>query len=218
MLTLDENAMRLKRRAFASKVLQLAIALAIVVALSFIFIEPLGMPRGVIVVAALALYLWFVVRTIRHYAHMQLRVVPYFERKQFRSEDPSRPVAEESRRAFRGGAGIASDLRQLDELAQQSGVTPLSHFGFGDDLFHQPPQWTDITEGKRTLDALIAKTGDPEIARSLRSSTVADLQALSIALDQVHSTQQRFAFLLRYGSDDFISGVEMERRVGSFWF
>lgn len=218
MPTIRENETRLKRRVLAGKALQLACAAAVLAALSLVLIEGVGMPGRVIAPAAAALYLWYVVRTILHYARMQVRAVPYFEQKRFRSGDPSRPVAEESRRAFRAGAGIAADLQQLDDLARQEGVTPLSSFGFGDDLFHQPPQWTEITEGMRSLDALIARTKDPEIARSLQGPTVGDLQTLSAALEKVRATQQRFSLLLRYGADDFISGVEMEKRIGTFWF
>lgn len=218
MPTARENEIRLKRRAVVASALQLSIAAVFVGLVSLVAMLTVGLPGSVIAPTAATLYLWYVVRTIRHYARMQLRVVPYFERKHFRSDDPSRPVAEESRRAFRAGAGIAADLQHLDDLAERMGVLPLSNFGFGDDAFNQPPQWSDITEGIRTLRALIAKTEEPEIARAFNSLTVSDLRTLSAALEEVQSTQQRFSLILRYGSDDFVSGVEMEKRIGSFWF
>ena len=208
-MTFRENEARLKRHAMEGMAFQLSLAAFVLALLAFALLGRIPIPDLWIAAAFAVLYVWFVVYAIRRYADERPRIVPYFERKYFRSGDPSRPVAEESRSAFRAGTAIAADLTRLDDVARQMGVTPLSSFGFGDDLFHQTPQWSDITEGVRTIETLIPKADN---------QTAEDLRTLLAALQKVRATQQRFSLILRYGPDEFISGVEMEKRIGSFWF
>jgi hypothetical protein len=214
-VTAEHNVTRLKRGELVTTALLLLSVAAVLALVAFIVVPSGG---GFAASAVVALYLWFFVWTLRKHAGRRPRVVPYFEQKYFRSGDPSRKTAEESWSAFSAGAGIAADLPRLDELAGQLRVAPLSSFGFGDDLLKQQPQWSDLADGLRTLSALIAKLREPEGARSFDATTVTDLQTLAAALEKARESQNRFSLVLRYGADDAMSGVEMERRQGSFWF
>jgi hypothetical protein len=201
----------LKRRALAGVALQLLTVAAVLALVAFIAVPPLGTYGTLVVLVLAALCFWHSIQTLMKYANGKPRVVPYFELKYFRSLDSSRKTAEESHSAFLGGNGIAANLPQLDTFAQQIGVAPLSNFGFGDDLLNQQPQWSDMTDGLRTLRALIAKAGEPLEARRLSAMTITDLQTLAAALEKALEGQRRFCLILRYGPDAFISGVEMEK-------
>lgn len=218
MVSAKQNEKRLKHRALAGAALQLLLVAAVLALVGFIVVPRLRTGGAFIAAAIAILYLWYVARTLRIYAGMQPRVVPYFDVKDFRSHDPSQAIAEESRAAFRAGAGIAANLPRLDDLATQAGVAPLSSFGFSDDLLNQQPQWSDLADGLRTLSALLARLREPESARPFDPITISDLQTLAAALEKAQQRQRRFCLVLRHGTDDFISGVEMQKRQGSFWF
>ena len=210
MVTATANVKRLKRRSIVAAAFLLLLA-AFVLALVYFAVVPRLRSGGSFAGAAIAaVYLGYAIWAVRDFARMRPRVVPYFTLKYFRSEDPSRKTAEESWKAFRGGEAIAADLAHLDDVARQLGVAPLSDFGFGDDLMKQAPQWSDIDDGLRTLAALAA-------APSLAPATRADLETLAAALGKARLSQNRFCLIVRYGRDDYISGVEMGKRQGTFW-
>jgi hypothetical protein len=217
MVTAEQNVRRLKRLSLVAAALQLLSVAAVLALVAFIVVPSLRAGGAFASTAFAALYLWYFIRTFRMHTATRPRVVPYFELKYFRSGDPSRKTAEESWSAFLSGTGIAADLQRLDDLAGKLGVAPLSSFGFGDDLLKQHPQWSDITEGLRTLSALVAKVREPSPV-SFDGATVTDLQTLATALEKARETQSTFCLILRHGADNAISGVEMEKRQGSFWF
>jgi hypothetical protein len=203
---LIENKRRLRRQAIAAAAFQLLVGAFVLAIVAFIVV-PWFHAGGSIGVAAL--FLAYAIWTLRGYARMRPRVVPYFELKDFRRGDPSRKTAEESGRAFLSGEEIAANLEDLDELALRLGVAPLSSFGFGDDLLKQEPQWSGIDDGLRTLSALLTNASKPDVA--------AQLQNLAAALAKARQSQVRFCLIVRYGPDDAISGVEMAKRQGTFW-
>lgn len=149
--------------------------------------------------------LWQLIAGIRAYARERPRVVPYYNQKCY-----GRKVSDESVTAFERGYAIAADLARLDALARELHLTPLSNFGFGDDQFRQRPLWRSVQEGIR----LVAKLAEHP---SLSAATRADLRALMASMQKAAEMDAEFVLLVRYGSDKFISGVEMDRREGSFW-
>lgn len=158
---------------------------------------------------------WHLISVGKTYAAAQPRVVPYFSNKYFTADDVTRKTSDESQAAFNSGYRIAADLPELDALAHELNIAPLSSFGFGDDLLGQRPEWCDLNEGIRTVTALItaAMNGDTHLS----SSTVSELQTLLAALSTAKETQSSFALVVRYGRDDFISGAEMNKREGTYW-
>jgi hypothetical protein len=160
--------------------------------------------------------LWHLVRAFVAFARSRARIVPYFSDKNFRREQ-GKGASEEARQAFQSGYGIAADLALLDDVAAEVGISPLSAFGFGDDIFNQRPQWTELDEGLRTVTALITALHNHDASRRLSVSTLSDLETLRDALTRGRETQTSFSLIVRYGPDDFISGYEMEKRTGTFW-
>lgn len=152
------------------------------------------------------LFVWHLISAIALNLADRPRVVPYFSEKYF-----DRKASEESWAAFRGGYNLVADLSRLDQLAMKSGVTPLSSFGFADDLLKQSVQWNLPDDGIRTLTSLINE-GD-----ELSVGTRSDLAVLAAALKKASENQERFSLLVRFGKDDYISGVEVGKRQGTFW-
>ncbi|HEY2321283.1 MAG TPA: hypothetical protein VGJ82_00340 [Thermoanaerobaculia bacterium] len=149
-----------------------------------------------------------VVRSLRE----RPRVIPYFP-KHLRSEGGT--SNSERRNAFHDGCGLAADMAVLDRLATDAGVASLSQFGFSDDLMKQEVTWFDPTEGLQTVETLLRLlAADPG---PISGVTLDDLRRLRGALQRAAETNTQFALIVRYGRDDFISGVEMERRAGTFW-
>ena len=152
------------------------------------------------------LFVWHLITAVSINITDRPRVVPYFPQKYF-----DRKASEESWEAFRGGYSLAADLHRLDDLAKKSGITPLSSFGFADDLLNQAVQWSSADDGIRTVTSLIQE------GSGLSTGTLADLAALAAALKKAAEHQKKFSLLVRFGKDDYISGVELSKRLGTFW-
>lgn len=210
----DSNLQTLRRRARVGAAIHVIVLIALLSVCAFAgreagtrFLERRTFGSGVtalVLLAAVIFFLWHLLAAVRLNATNRPRIVPYFQTKYFEHQ-----ASEESWAAFRRGYDIAAHLSQLDDLTRRLGVAPLSSFGFGDDLLHQGPQWSSIEDGLRTLTALI----DAPEAVPARS----DLATLAAALKKASEHQTSFALLVRYGKDDFISGVEMGKRAGNFW-
>jgi len=160
--------------------------------------------------------LWHLARVLIANSRNKPRVVPYFREKHSKRQ-LDRSALTESWQAFNGGYGIAADLPILDALARSKDVTPLSSFGFGDDLFRQAPQWSDLSDGVRTVSTLVELLREGGTPVGVSAATQSDLQSLHLALQRALETQSLFSLIVRYGPDDFISGVEMDKREGTFW-
>ncbi len=91
----EQNEKRLKRRALAGGALQLLFVASVLSLIVFIVVTSLRSGAAFAAAAIAAMYFWYVIRTLRIYAGMRPRVVPYFELKYFRSDDPLRKTAEE---------------------------------------------------------------------------------------------------------------------------
>ena len=123
------------------------------------------------------------------------RVVPYFEK----SLGDGPPLA--------SGAELAKHSQRLDELAVLADATPLSSFGFNDDLAGEAVTWHEPALALATVRALSAKLSDAE------SALKRDLEQLAEALNRAAARRIRFALLLRtsYG----LTGDEKAKRRGS---
>jgi len=226
MVPLSVNAAKLRRRAAVAATLHLGLFGALLVVWTptlMICVRRLGLHvslgSGAASIGAGAVEVWLLLIFLRGVADLtkaKLRVVPYFREKQFRTK-LNRPASEESSTAFHAGFGIAADLSRLDALSRELRVTPLSSFGFGDDLLKQRPQWSNIEEGLRTLRALIKQLETRGATVPMKAATLTDLKTLAAVLQKAQDSQASFALLLRGGRDDFISGYEMEKREGTFW-
>lgn len=201
-MDLESNVRTLRRQTRIAATIHIAVLLILLAGCSIAATEASGL-SFLILGAASILFLWHLLAAIRYLFTDRPRVVAYFRNR------GSRTAPQESSAAFRGGYHLAANLSRLDDRARQFGVAPLSSFGFGDDLLHQVPQWSSIEDGIRTLTTLIDHTDD--------NDTRADLSRLLAVLEKASETQSVFALIARYGADEFISGVEMDRRTGTFW-
>ncbi len=129
---------------------------------------------------------------------MRARIVPYFESRIGRHD------------AFRHGAVVARRCASLDELCLARGVRPISSFGFADDIRGERVVWYDASEGLLTIRELMAAVHEEILLGE-------DLRAMEQALLRASEEDIRFCFILRNGMDHYISPMEMDRRVGSFW-
>lgn len=217
LTTISEAEKNLRHRALIGALFHVIPVGMIAALIGFIMLSKVHNGRIILEAAAILLYVVYSATTFWLVLRVRPRVVPYFERKYFRANKPQR-VTDESMRVFRRGAGIATDIEKLDETARRLSVAPLSSFGFGDDLFSRDPAWREIDEGLATVDAVTAAVRHPAMAATLDADTVEDLQALGDALRKARKRSTRFALIVRHGPDKFVSGVEMEKRRGSFWF
>ena len=141
---------------------------------------------------------WITYRSIRDC--LRVRIVPYFEKR----------IG--GVKTVLAGKNLFLHSRQLDELAGQFGVRPLSDFASGDDLVRgEVLQWYSADDALRTLDRLLLS----DATASLPSSVCSDLSLIREALNMAVSTNTRFCFLLREGSA--MSGAELDKRQGSFF-
>ncbi|HZF04383.1 MAG TPA: hypothetical protein VE932_08645 [Patescibacteria group bacterium] len=133
------------------------------------------------------------------------RIVPYFAR-----EMGSYPC--ETSAAFARGHELYRQSAALDGLTRTLGVTPLSAFGFGDDLYGQPIRWSPAADGLRTVTAV-------RDAVSADSGVTRDLDTLASVLRVAADRGVGFALLLRVGGGDVQSAAVFEPRVrrGRFW-
>ncbi|MFN0053933.1 MAG: hypothetical protein ACKV0T_17275 [Planctomycetales bacterium] len=127
-------------------------------------------------------------------------IVPYFQR-------PLGGIV-----TFSGGHRVARSCRRLDELAAQRGLTPLSAYGFNDDLQGEPLNWHPPEQGLATFDGLLA--GIYEVADSdVDKRLVEELTAMRDALEKAVVQRVPFCLLLRVG--DSTNAQEWELRQGS---
>lgn len=219
MIELQANVEKLRRHARIAAAVHIVVVIVVLLAMGVAVVETSsrfqrerswGTALVLLVAVGAAVYLvWHLAVAMRAIAVTRPRIVPYFQDKYFRSGS-SRETSEESKAAFRGGYAIAAEMPLLEDVAGELGVTPLSAFGFGDDALGQQPQWSALSEGIRTARALAESDRVGAAAR-------AELQQLAAALGKAAERQSKFALIARYGPDDFISGVEMEKREGTFW-
>lgn len=130
----------------------------------------------------------------------RVRVLPYFER----------PLGQKD--TWLAGENYLRHSRQLDEMAARLGVRRLSEFASGDDMVRgEKLQWFPPDEALKTVERLL----QPDTQTSLAPAVVSDLTHIRDALRSASSQSVKFCLLIREGSS--ASGLEMERRKGSFF-
>ena len=130
-------------------------------------------------------------------ARGMVRVIPYFSAR----------VGDIN--TFMRGHAIARELEELDSLAVQHNVTPLSRFGFADDLRGEEVVWHEAAEGKQTVETLLRELA----TRQTDSETTIDLQALDDALARASDNGIRFCLLWR--EQNSTSAAEWDQRQGT---
>lgn len=167
------------------------------------------------------------VQTLRFSLTTPARLVPYFERpldakkwgafkktsKMWDFGASSEPLDASMWEAFKRGFALARGFDALECRASELGVTPLSVFGFGDDMLGQVVVWHSAGGGLKTVRALVASC-EPE---ALDPKLLEDLQALEAVLERAETAGVRFAMVVRISSDEWIAHAEMVQRKGSFW-
>lgn len=126
------------------------------------------------------------------------RIHPYFPKK-------SPPIKADT---FSRGKALARDFQLLELWAHEHHITPLSTFGWNDDLRGEPLVWHDAAQGHQTVTSLLQH---PDLSPELHE----DLTHLESALRHAQEAGIPFCLLLRHG--DIASGAEMEARKGTFW-
>lgn len=130
-----------------------------------------------------------------------VRVLPYFQRT----------VGEID--TFLAGEAIARHLRHLDDLAERLGSTPLSRFGFHDDLMGEELRWYSAADGLRTVNALLDHLPAGSSSIDPVEPVLADLRKLRHALERAQAQGIAFCLLLRHGNTT--SGHEWSVRKGT---
>lgn len=130
-----------------------------------------------------------------------VRIIPYFQRKVGALD------------TFLSGESLARSVGRLDALAVSCGVTPLSDFGFNDDLCHEPLVWHTAEHGLQSVRAVLAELEGRPQAVADQLAVIADLQKLEHALVRAAQQGIPFCLLLRHGNAT--SGHEWSIRQGT---
>ena len=118
--------------------------------------------------------------------------------------------------SFLGGKALARNCIDLDTLAREVGLEPLSRFGFADDLGGGQVTWYSPARGLRTVSGLLmALRQDPTLLREAEA-VIAELFLVEANLRDAVRHQAPYCLLLRYGS--VTSGHEMDVRQGYFCY
>ncbi len=129
------------------------------------------------------------------------QVVPYFEHC----------VGEID--TFCHGQSLLRNLAELDRIAREVLVAPLSDFGWGDDMLGQNVVWHEPTAGLKTVKSLLAQLQSEDLARPNAAGIIDDLERIAHALERAAAEGCRFSLLLRYS--DATNGQEWDIRQGT---
>ncbi len=161
--------------------------------------------NGLILFAALADALFILFQLSQpcgiNYMVQHAHVVPYFDKK----------VGEID--TFCHGQSLARHGTALDEAARSLGVTPLSAFGWNDDMDHEKVEWHEPSEGLKTVNALLLVVQRGELAWVDQEAIAADLKRVAHALTRAEERAIQFSLLLRH--EGGTSGLEWEARQGT---
>ncbi len=114
---------------------------------------------------------------------------------------------------FAQGHAIARNCQLLDELALRAGLTPLSAFGFNDDLAGEQLTWHKAEQGLATVAGLLSALKESPDRRTDHEQLLKELAAVHHALQRAFDHGVEFCLLLR--TTGFTSGQEWEVRKGS---
>lgn len=114
---------------------------------------------------------------------------------------------------FAQGHAVAQSCQALDAMALENGLSPLSAFGFNDDLAGEPLVWHPAANGLVTISGLLSVLRDRPQSLKRQEQLVRELTAIRDALQKASDREVPFCLLLRCG--DVTSSVEWERRQGT---
>jgi hypothetical protein len=117
--------------------------------------------------------------------------------------------------AYCAAVHLAQHMEELDELARLHGVTPLSEFGWNDDLKGELTVWYDPLNGMKTVNTLITYFAADEFARGNKTAIQNELKALAEALTRASDRRIRFGLVLFCG--EATNEMKEARRTGSFF-
>jgi len=117
---------------------------------------------------------------------------------------------------FLSGGAIARHCTDLDALALEAGLAPLSHFGFADDLSGAIVTWHDADQGLKTCSGLLKVLRQQPSRWKDTAAVIDDLARMEVCLQNACRLQVPFCLLLRHGST--ASGHEMDVRQGYFCY
>ena len=151
---------------------------------------------------------WYFVSGLIDHLRDGGRIVPYFK-KPYKGQL--------GRGTASAGEALAGHCEELDRLAAQMHLAPLSHFGFNDDLCREPVEWHDAADGLRTVTGLIEAVEQDHLAwpESEKQATLADLKKLQAALERARLQGVPICLLLRPQHDAWCL-QEYDLRQG--WF
>jgi hypothetical protein len=116
--------------------------------------------------------------------------------------------------AYHGAVHLARHMEEFVELARLHGVTPLSEFGWNDDLKGEFNVWHDPLKGLKTVHVLLAVLVTDEFARGDKPGIQNELKTLAEALSRASDRRIRFCLLLFCG--EATNEMKEARRKGSF--
>ena len=114
---------------------------------------------------------------------------------------------------FVRGHAVARSCQVLDDLALQLGLTPISAFGFNDDMARETVVWHPPEQGLATFSGLLAALQDRPNAVPRQDRLIKELTAIVDALQKATGQNIPFSLLLRVG--DGTSAMEWEQRKGT---
>ncbi len=129
-----------------------------------------------------------------------IRIIPYFQRSLGAVD------------TFLIGKALARSLKQLDAVAMELGVQPISAFGFNDDLRGEALIWHAPEEGFKTVETLLNELQRLDIPDAIRNGILKDLRSWKAALQCASTENVLFFILLRHGNST--SGHEWDVRKG----
>ena len=114
---------------------------------------------------------------------------------------------------FASGYEVARRCLQLDQIATEHAVIPLSRFGFNDDMCGEHVEWHDAAAGLATFRLLAEEIERHPDRFARHKKLAAELNAICHALQRASEQGIRFSLLLRHNSGT--NAMEWEQRKGS---
>ncbi len=114
---------------------------------------------------------------------------------------------------FLAGNTMVRVMKQLDAIATEENVQPLSTFGFADDIRGEDLHWHDPVNGLQSIEAILQRLAESEVPTAILKPLRDDLNKWKHALERAASEIVLFCILVRHGNST--SGQEWDVRKGS---
>lgn len=130
-----------------------------------------------------------------------VQIIPYFQRHLGGID------------TFLAGQTLVRYLNQLDCIAANQCVHPISSFGFADDLLGEQVVWHEPMDGLQSIGAIQSALNQSNIPDTIKSALHSDLAKWQHALEHAAAEHVLFCVLLRHGNTT--SAHEWDVRQGS---